>query len=123
MRSILAVTAICVSTVGAFGAEAYLETGKLLGTCLGTELRKVGGASASVEVMDAYLQLKCGFLEERQEKEFFDFLRDRLFRPLNDKERAELGVAILAEMLISHTRGGMRRTLLEAYKTTILKQK
>jgi hypothetical protein len=123
MRCAVAVVAICISTVGAFGAEAYLETGKLLGSCLGQELRNAGGSHASADVMDAFLQLKCGFLEEQQEKEFFDFLRERLARPLNDKQRAELGIAIVGEVLTSHTRGGGRRMAIEAYKSVILKQK
>jgi len=75
------------------------------------------------ETMDQYLLLRCGYLEERQEKEFMDFIKSRLARPLNPKEQAELTLTIFSELLIEHTRGGLRRSVVDIYKKTILDRK
>jgi hypothetical protein len=123
MRAIAAAVIICGSTMTSFSDEAYVETGKLLGGCLGQELKKAGGSYAPAETMDQYLLLRCGYLEERQEKEFMDFLQARLARPLNSKEQAELAATIFAELLVEHTRGGLRRALVDIYKKTILDSK
>ena len=122
IRAVFAAAIICGSTMTSFAGEAYLETGKLLAACLGEELKKTGGSHAPTETMDKYLLLRCGYLEERREKEFMDFVKSRLARPLNAKERAELVLTILSELLIEHTRGGLRRSVVDIYKKTILER-
>ena len=123
IRYLFAAALICGSTIICFAEEPYLETGKLLGACLGTELKKTGGSHVPAEVMDQYLLLRCGYLEEREEKEFMDFISSRLARPLNPKEQAELSLIIISELLIEHTRGGLRRTVVDVYKKTIIDRK
>jgi hypothetical protein len=83
-----------------------------------------GSRIISPDRLDALLKEKCGYLEEQQEKEFFEFIYQRLFSgDPTPKEKAELIMTIEAEMLISHTRGGPRRQLVEAYKSVTTNRK
>jgi hypothetical protein len=121
MRYPLVAAVICGSTLIAKGEEAYLKTAGQLSTCIGLEIRSLLGKKViTPEALDGLLTQKCGFLEEREEDEFFNFISGRLFdRTLTETERAEAMARIIAEILVSHTRGGMRRTVVEAYRATI----
>jgi hypothetical protein len=76
MRSFLAVALICCSTTIAFGEEAYEQTANELGRCQGLVVRSVfdAGRRITPDAVDDLLKQKCGDLEERQEKEFLDFV-------------------------------------------------
>lgn len=123
MRSLLVAVIIFGSTAGALGEEAYEQTRKMLAECLAYELKATAGSKVPAEVMDRYLQQKCGYLEERDEKEFIAFFQQRIMEVETPKERVELGITLIAEMLAYHTRGGMRRTIVEAYRSAFLKKK
>lgn len=126
MRARLAVIAISVSISNAFGEEAYQRTASLLSTCIGEQMRlkvRPGNPIIPAEALDDHLKQKCSFLEERQEEEFIDFLRKRLLRKQTEKEQAETAIIIIGELLTSHTRGGIRRTVVEAYKSAIVNRK
>jgi hypothetical protein len=112
---------------GAYGEEeAYLSTSRLLGACMGSETRQFvapGSRVISPDAVDALPQRKCGYLEEKQEKEFFDYIQRQLSRTLTFEEQAETAMRIVSELLASHTRGGLRRPLVEAYKSAVTKRK
>jgi hypothetical protein len=125
MRSFLAVALICCSTTIAFGEEAYQQTANELGRCQGLVARSIidAGRRIAPDTVDDLLKQKCGDLEEREEKEFLDFVSRQLGRTLTDEERAETFMRIVAELLTDHTRGGMRRSLVDAYKSAIINRK
>jgi hypothetical protein len=69
MRCILAITAICCATVSSYGES----TAKLLGACMGLEMRQIltpGNRIMSPDAVDSPLKEKCGYLvlEEKHEK-------------------------------------------------------
>jgi hypothetical protein len=127
MRFILAITALCVVTVScACGEEAYESTANELAACIGREMKPLltpGSRIISPDAVDALLKQKCGYLEEQQEKEFIDYINRQLNRSLTDKERTLTAMSVAAELLNSHTRGGLRRMSVEAYKSAATKRK
>jgi hypothetical protein len=73
MRAILAITALCLATVSAFGEEAYESTAKVLGACIGLEMRQIltpGSRIMSPDAVDNLLKEKCGYLEESKKRNF-----------------------------------------------------
>jgi hypothetical protein len=64
---------------------------------------------------NAILKEKCGYLEEKQEKEFSAYIARQLSRTLTVKEQAETVFKIQLDWLTHHTRGGFRRTNVDAY--------
>jgi hypothetical protein len=122
MRSTWAVMFVCLSTINASSEEAYQRTNNALGTCIGEQMRplvKPGSPVRSPQAIDELLKQTCGHLEEKAEREFFEYLGARVGRRQTDAEQAEMMMSIIAQMKISHTRGGMRRTMVEAYSTAI----
>ena len=127
MRPILVITALCVATVSsAYGEEAYESTANELAACIAREMKPLltpGSRIISPDAVDGLLKQKCGYLEEKQEKEFIAYINRQLSRSLTDKERTLTAMSVADELLNSHTRGGQRRMSVEAYKSAITKRK
>jgi hypothetical protein len=122
MQFLLLVAVMCISTITAFSEEVYLGTSKELGDCLGQQMRRVVGPGSRIispDALDDLLEQKCGYLEEREEKEFINYVESRIGHLMTDKEKAETELAIISELLMSHTRGGLRRVAVQAYKSAI----
>jgi hypothetical protein len=82
-----------------------------------------GNRILSPDAVDNRLREKCGYLEEKHEKEFFGYISRQLSRTLTIKEQAEIGMRIQIDWLLHHTRGGFRRSSVESYKSVIAKHK
>lgn len=106
MRAILAVLALGFSTTPALSEEAYQLTRNAYGACVGTQMRvKYDPPERISEV----IKEKCGKLEQQEEEQFSDFVREHVGQILT----AELALTITLHNIVSLSK--VREGAIEAY--------
>jgi hypothetical protein len=82
MRLVTVLAFVCLSASTAFCEEAYQATGKAYGACIGEQMRL---AYNPPEMIEDVIDLKCGKLEELEQKQFFDFIAAQVDKVLSAK--------------------------------------
>ena len=120
MPFLLSVALILGSTLVALGEEAYQQTKKAIGVCIGLTVRpfvQPGSPKVSPEALDNYLKQECGHLEDQASDEFLVYLSQRIGRPMTDKQKAWILTEIKFEMMAPPT--WPRRMAVDAYRSVI----
>ena len=111
MRLVFVLAAASLSASTALCEEAYLATGKAYGACVGEQMRF---AYNPPEMIEDVIDLKCGKLEELEQKQFFDFIAAQVDKVLS----AETAFAITMHIMVSQR---FKRDVVKAYLQAVKK--
>jgi hypothetical protein len=119
MRSVLSIAVLLCSVAVTEAEEAYKNTEQQFGTCVGSQMREVfargGKKMITPNLLDELLKQKCGFLEERAQNEFIDYLDRQVGRALSPKEKTETVIDIMMWGSISPSQ--VRRLAVDKYRS------
>jgi hypothetical protein len=105
MRLVTVLAFMSLSASTAFCGEAYQATGEAYAACIGEQMRF---AYNPPEIIEDVIDLKCGKLEELEQKQFFDFIAAQVDKVLS----AETAFTITAHIMVSQR---FKRDAVKAY--------